>query len=114
MLEDGQRHAAIDHGFYPASDMSITFGTSGWRGIIARDFTFDNVRLATQAIAEFLSAVQGSRSRVVILGYDTRFLGREFSLPALNPKTPQYLPGSRPRARPPTKLFYAPIVSPPI
>ena len=82
MLEDGQRHAAIDHGFYPASDMSITFGTSGWRGIIARDFTFDNVRLATQAIAEFLSAVQGSRSRVVILGYDTRFLGREFSLAA--------------------------------
>jgi len=26
----------------------IQFGTSGWRGIIARDFTFDNVRLATQ------------------------------------------------------------------
>src|ERR1700690_1880239 len=61
---------------------SIKFGTSGWRGIIARDFTFDNVRLATQGIADYLSKVQSPRSKVVILGYDTRFLGREFSLAA--------------------------------
>src|ERR1700690_1447150 len=61
---------------------SIKFGTSGWRGIIARDFTFDNVRLATQGIADYLSKVQGPKSKVVILGYDTRFLGREFSLAA--------------------------------
>jgi phosphoglucomutase len=68
---------------------SIKFGTSGWRGIIAREFTFDNVRLATQAIADYLkaeltnpqSAIQG-RKPVIILGYDTRFLGREFSLAA--------------------------------
>ena len=33
----------------------INFGTSGWREIIARDFTFDNVRLATQAIAHYLN-----------------------------------------------------------
>ncbi|HYG24609.1 MAG TPA: phosphoglucomutase/phosphomannomutase family protein [Verrucomicrobiae bacterium] len=67
----------------------IKFGTSGWRGIIAREFTFDNVRLATQAIALYLkdelkdsqSAIHG-RKPVVILGYDTRFLGREFSLAA--------------------------------
>jgi alpha-D-glucose phosphate-specific phosphoglucomutase len=62
--------------------MTIKFGTSGWRGIIARDFTFDNVRLATQGIAEYLSKVQGLKSKVVILGHDTRFLGREFSLAA--------------------------------
>lgn len=62
--------------------MSIKFGTSGWRGLIARDFTFDNVRLATQAIADYLKAASASRSREVILGYDTRFLGREFSLAA--------------------------------
>ena len=63
--------------------MTIKFGTSGWRGIIARDFTFDNVRLATQGIAEHLkSEVQSPKSKVVILGYDTRFLGREFSLAA--------------------------------
>jgi phosphoglucomutase len=68
---------------------SIRFGTSGWRGLIARDFTFDNVRLATQAIAQYLkselknrSSVIFGRKPVVILGYDTRFLGREFSLAA--------------------------------
>ena len=60
----------------------ITFGTSGWRGLIARDFTFDNVRLVTQAIAEYLSKVQNPKSKAVIMGYDTRFLGREFSLAA--------------------------------
>src|ERR1051325_7190553 len=67
----------------------IKFGTSGWRGIIARDFTFDNLRVATQGLADYLnselcnpqSAIAG-RKPVVILGHDTRFLGREFSLAA--------------------------------
>jgi phosphoglucomutase len=67
----------------------IKFGTSGWRGLIARDFTFDQVRLATQGIADYLKAELADpespiygRPPVVILGYDTRFLGREFSLAA--------------------------------
>ncbi len=60
----------------------IKFGTSGWRGLIARDFTFDNVRLATKAIADYLNAAGPSDSKEVILGYDTRFLGREFALAA--------------------------------
>jgi alpha-D-glucose phosphate-specific phosphoglucomutase len=61
----------------------IKFGTSGWRGLIARDFTFDNVRLATQAIAQYLTNTEDSGSSgLVIVGYDTRFLGREFSLAA--------------------------------
>jgi len=68
---------------------SIKFGTSGWREIIARDFTFENVRLATQGVADYLKAelanpqspVAGRRP-VVILGHDTRFLGRHFSLAA--------------------------------
>ncbi len=68
---------------------SIKFGTSGWRGLIARDFTFENVRLATQGIAQYLlaeladpkSTIHG-RKPVLILGYDTRFLGKEFSLAA--------------------------------
>jgi len=67
----------------------IKFGTSGWRGIIARDFTFDNLRLATQGIAACLkedlanpqSAIYG-RSPVMILGHDTRFMGRDFCLAA--------------------------------
>jgi phosphoglucomutase len=69
--------------------MSIKFGTSGWRGIIARDFTFDNVRLASQAIAQYLRSELANRESplferrpLVMLGYDTRFLGREFSLAA--------------------------------
>lgn len=67
--------------------MNIKFGTSGWRGIIARDFTFEGVRFATQGIAQYLkaellnpdSAIYG-RKPVVVIGYDTRFLGKEFSL----------------------------------
>ncbi len=61
---------------------TIKFGTSGWRGLIARDFTFDNVRLATQGIADYLTGLKDAPSKVVIMGYDTRFLGREFSLAA--------------------------------
>src|SRR5439155_24361418 len=61
----------------------IKFGTSGWRGLIPPDFTFDNVRLATQAIADYLASPLVPRpSSLVIVGYDTRFLGREFSLAA--------------------------------
>jgi phosphoglucomutase len=71
----------------------IKFGTSGWRGLIARDFTFDNVRLASQAIAEYLktqlpksagkpAGPHSQTSKTVIISYDTRFLGREFSLAA--------------------------------
>src|SRR5438093_13593418 len=67
--------------------MPIQFGTSGWRGLIARDFTFDNVRLATRGIADYLnSEIRNPKSEIsnrmplVILGHDTRFLGREFCL----------------------------------
>jgi len=51
----------------------ITFGTSGWRGIIADDFTFANVRIAALAIACFLKE-KGMQGRGVVVGYDTRFL----------------------------------------
>ncbi len=68
---------------------SIKFGTSGWRGIIARDFTFENVRVVARGIADYLkSEISNPKSEIagrkpeVIMGYDTRFLGREFSLAA--------------------------------
>jgi phosphoglucomutase len=64
----------------------IKFGTSGWREIIARDFTFENVRLATQGIANYLNAEIRNeqsplhfRNPLVIVGHDTRFLAREFA-----------------------------------
>jgi phosphoglucomutase len=56
---------------------TIKFGTAGWRAIVADDFTFANVRLASAAIAEHV------RSRnlqpTLIIGYDTRFFGEEFA-----------------------------------
>lgn len=50
--------------------MRIRFGTSGWRGIIADDFTFDGVRAVALAIAEY---VRGEGGKDLVIGYDTRF-----------------------------------------
>jgi phosphoglucomutase len=59
------------------SSNPIHFGTSGWRGIIAEDFTFANVRLAASGIAHYLLTCSG-RPRVIV-GYDTRFLSERFA-----------------------------------
>jgi len=56
----------------------IIFGTDGWRGVIAQDFTFDNVRVVAQAIADYLKA-KGLDQRGLIVGYDTRFLSDMFA-----------------------------------
>jgi len=72
----------------------VRFGTDGWRGVIARDFTFANVGRAAQAIADFLrSEDRGSdpiytdwgspcrdASHGVVVGYDTRLLSEAFAL----------------------------------
>jgi len=60
-----------------AQPSPIKFGTSGWRGLIADDFTFANVRLAVAAIAEHIKA-RTPRSTLLV-GYDTRFYSEEFS-----------------------------------
>ncbi len=57
----------------------ISFGTDGWRGYIARDFTFENLQLVALATASYLKKVAGKKPRVVI-GYDTRFLSKEFAM----------------------------------
>jgi phosphomannomutase len=51
----------------------IKFGTDGWRGIIADDFTFDNVRRVAGAIAAYIVKNEDAR-RGLIVGYDTRFI----------------------------------------
>lgn len=61
----------------PGGLAMIKFGTSGWRAVIADEFTFANVRLATQAIAKCLLRTQLPRK--VIVGYDTRFLADKFA-----------------------------------
>ncbi|HBR20977.1 MAG TPA: phosphomannomutase [Nitrospiraceae bacterium] len=74
----------------------IVFGTSGWRGEIGTDFTFNNLRIVTSAIIETLkskdesvmkaigvSGFEGVKSRGVIVGHDNRFLGHDFAMEVL-------------------------------
>ena len=56
----------------------IKFGTSGWRGILCEDFTLDNVRVVTQAIADYLHA-EGLGGQGLVIGYDARFMGADFA-----------------------------------
>ena len=75
------------------SPSKIAFGTSGWRGEIGTDFTFNNVRIVTSAIIEafksndksFMEAMGVSdfddiKRRGVIVGHDNRFLGPDFAM----------------------------------
>ena len=56
----------------------IRFGTDGWRGLIARDFTFDNVALCAQGVANYLRQ-EGISDKGLVVGYDTRFASEEFA-----------------------------------
>ncbi len=61
----------------------IKFGTDGWRGVIADDFTFANVRTAAEAIAAYVRAQLGSAhedpAKGLCIGYDTRFGSKAFA-----------------------------------
>ena len=59
----------------------IKFGTSGWRGILAEDFTFANARLVCQGIADYLKQ-EGLARQGVVIGYDTRFRSEAFAVTA--------------------------------
>jgi alpha-D-glucose phosphate-specific phosphoglucomutase len=59
----------------------IKFGTDGWRGIIAEDFTFNNVRICAQAVAEYLKQDRLDK-RGLVIGYDTRFASEDFAAAA--------------------------------
>lgn len=56
---------------------NIKFGTDGWRSHIARDFTFENVELVTQAIADYVKE-KGLSDKGIVVGFDNRFLSLEF------------------------------------
>src|SRR6185295_1619009 len=58
--------------------MAIRFGTSGWRAVIADEFTFAGVRSVTSAICSHFAATKQPGS-VMVVGYDTRFLGEQFA-----------------------------------
>lgn len=59
--------------------MDIRFGTSGWRAVIADEFTFENVRKVVNAICSYLKTQAGHEGGTIIVGYDSRFMGEKFS-----------------------------------
>jgi len=59
--------------------MSIRFGTSGWRAIIADDFTYENVQLVTEAICSYLKSNLSESEKTLIVGHDSRFMGEKFA-----------------------------------
>jgi alpha-D-glucose phosphate-specific phosphoglucomutase len=83
----------------------IRFGTDGWRGIIAEDFTFDNVRLCAQAVAEYLGQNRLGEQGLVI-GYDTRFASDHFAAAAA-----EVLAGNNVRVRLCLRPTPTPVVS---
>ena len=56
----------------------IKFGTDGWRGVIAEDYTFDNVRRCAQGFASYLLS-KGKQGQWVIVGHDKRFSSENFA-----------------------------------
>jgi len=68
-------------GFGNCNMEKIRFGTDGWRGIIADDFTFDNVRIVAQGIADYLKEeTEDNKQKEVVVGYDNRFLAEKYAL----------------------------------
>jgi phosphomannomutase len=61
---------------------SIVFGTDGWRAVIGEQYTFDNVRLVADAMAVAARTLQppaGINANAMVVGFDRRFLSREFA-----------------------------------
>jgi len=59
----------------------IVFGTDGWRGVIAEDYTFDNVRRAAQGFSSYLIE-KGYVGKWIVVGYDKRFHSENFAAAA--------------------------------
>lgn len=58
--------------------MTIRFGTDGWRAVISETFTFNNLRLVAQAIADFVRE-ESSNTPTLVIGFDTRFLSDRYA-----------------------------------
>lgn len=56
----------------------IEFGTDGWRGVISEDYTFNNVRLVAEGIANYVNG-RGEAGKGIVVGYDARFLSSEYA-----------------------------------
>lgn len=60
----------------------IKFGTDGWRAVIGDTFTFENVRILTQAVCDYVNSDLKDTSKEIVIGYDTRFLSDKFAVSA--------------------------------
>jgi len=69
--------------------MPIHFGTDGWRAVISDTFTFNNLRLVAQAIADAIASgswnngqpeIENCDQKKIVVGYDTRFLSDRFAI----------------------------------
>jgi phosphoglucomutase len=60
---------------------TIQFGTSGWRGVMAEEFTFSNVRRAVEGIARYVRSIRAEGARIIV-GRDPRFMGEAFAAEA--------------------------------
>jgi phosphomannomutase len=58
--------------------MQVKFGTDGWRAIIAKEYTYDNLKLAALASGKFF-LTHPNKPNGVCVGYDTRFMSKEFA-----------------------------------
>ncbi len=74
--------ATLDQADQAARRGKIKFGTDGWRGIIADDFTGENVRLVAQAVVELFKEPGASGDPIVIIGYDNRSQSEYFATEA--------------------------------
>lgn len=61
------------------SNIMIRFGTSGWRAVMGEEFTFQNVRIVIQAIADYLKKQFTADKISVVVDYDTRFLSEKYA-----------------------------------
>lgn len=60
--------------------MTIKFGTDGWRAVISDTFTFENLRLVSQAVADYLWSIsEDAETPQVVVGFDTRFLSDRYA-----------------------------------
>lgn len=89
----------------------IRFGTDGWRGVIAEDLTFANIRLVARAIARcLLSEAADREAPYVLVGHDTRFLSREFAQAAAETMAKEGVRVSLASAFAPTPAFSYAVV----
>ncbi len=58
----------------------IKFGTDGWRGVIAEDFTYKNVRIVAQALSDHINSSSKKRKKIIVVGYDTRFMSKNYAM----------------------------------